>query len=107
MNPADMTRIDPAYLRPRLLGRENETHKRSYGHLLVIAGCEAMPGAAVLATGAALQSGCGLVTLHSTARALQATVDSFPSARTSAPMITSSGITAGASPRVGAGLLMQ
>ena len=39
-----------------------------------------MPGAAVLATGAALQSGCGLVTLHSTDRALQATVNSFPSA---------------------------
>ena len=80
MNTEDMTIIDPEYLRPRLLGRANETHKRSYGHLLVIAGCEAMPGAAVLATGAALQSGCGLVTLHSTARALQATVESFPSA---------------------------
>ena len=75
-----MTTINPEYLRPRLLGRENNTHKRNYGHLLVIAGCESMPGAAVLATGAALQSGCGLVTLHSSARALQATVNSFPSA---------------------------
>ena len=75
-----MTTITPEYLRSRLLGRENDTHKRSYGHLLVIAGCERMPGAAVLATGAALQSGCGLVTLHSTARALQATVESYPSA---------------------------
>jgi NAD(P)H-hydrate epimerase len=34
----------------------------------------------VLATGAALKSGCGLVTLHSTARAIQATVNAFPSA---------------------------
>ena len=75
-----MTTLDENYLRPRLLYRENETHKRNYGHLLVIAGCEQMPGAAVLATGAALQSGCGLVTLHSTPRALQATVNSFPSA---------------------------
>ena len=75
-----MTTITPEYLRSRLLGRENDTHKRSYGHLLVIAGCERMPGAAVLATGAALQSGCGLVTLHSTARALQATVENYPSA---------------------------
>ena len=39
-----------------------------------------MPGAAVLATGAAARSGCGLVTLHSTPRALQAVVSRFPSA---------------------------
>jgi len=72
--------IDPPYLRPRLLQRDNNTHKRNYGHLLIVAGCEQMPGAAVLATGAALQSGCGLVTLHSTARALQAAVNCYPSA---------------------------
>lgn len=75
-----MVPIDPSYLIPRLLKRENDTHKRHYGHLLVVAGCDRMPGAAVLATGAALQSGCGLVTLHSTERALQATVNSYPSA---------------------------
>ena len=75
-----MVPIDPSYLVPRLLKRENDTHKRHYGHLLVVAGCDRMPGAAVLATGAALQSGCGLVTLHSTERALQATVNSYPSA---------------------------
>lgn len=75
-----MTVIEPDYLRPRLLGRDNDTHKRNYGHLLIVAGCESMPGAAVLATGAALHSGCGLVTLHSTERALQATVNSYPSA---------------------------
>jgi NAD(P)H-hydrate epimerase len=75
-----MINIDLDYLKPKLLQRENDTHKRNYGHLLVVAGCERMPGAAVLATGAALQSGCGLVTLHSTDRALQATVNSFPSA---------------------------
>ena len=81
-----MTILDESYLRPRLLCRENDTHKRNYGHLLVIAGCERMPGAAVLATGAALQSGCGLVTLHSTERALQATVNSYPSAMLSEEM---------------------
>ena len=75
-----MTVIDPAYLRPRLLYRDIDTHKRNYGHLLVVAGCDQMPGAAVLATGAALQSGCGLVTLHSTERALQSVVNNFPSA---------------------------
>ena len=75
-----MTLIDAENLRPRLLVRENDSHKGDYGHLLIVAGCQTMPGAAVLATGAALQSGCGLVTLHSTARALQAVVGSFPSA---------------------------
>jgi len=75
-----MTILDASYLRPRLRHRDNDTHKRNYGHLLVVAGCDRMPGAAVLATGAALQSGCGLVTLHSTERGLQSTVNNFPSA---------------------------
>ena len=72
--------IDRKYLRPRLLQRADESHKGDYGHLLIVAGCETMPGAAVLATGAALVSGCGLVTLHSTRRALQAVVNKYPSA---------------------------
>ena len=75
-----LRQIDPKYLRPRLLHRENESHKGNYGHLLIVAGCETMPGAAVLATGAALRSGCGLVTLHSSKRALQAVVNNDPSA---------------------------
>ena len=72
--------IDAGFLRPRLRPRENDSHKGDYGHLLIVAGCQRMPGAAVLATGAALKSGCGLVTLHSTERALQAVVNQFPSA---------------------------
>ena len=75
-----MTWIDTEYLRPLLLHRENESHKGDYGHLLIVAGCQTMPGAAVLATGAALRSGCGLVTLHATERALQAVVGRHPSA---------------------------
>ena len=75
-----MTGIDKELLIPRLLRRENDSHKGDYGHLLIVAGCERMPGAAVLATGAALKSGCGLVTLHSTTRALQACVNNYPSA---------------------------
>lgn len=72
--------LNPAALRPRLFSRRNDSHKGDYGHLLIVAGCETMPGAAVLATGGALKSGCGLVTLHSTLRALQAAVNQFPSA---------------------------
>ena len=75
-----MISLTPEYMRPKLLHRERNGHKHDYGRLLIIAGCETMPGAAVLATGAALQSGCGLVRLHSTARALQAVVNSYPSA---------------------------
>lgn len=75
-----MTDITPEYLRRKLLGRENDSHKHDYGRLLVVAGCETMPGAALLATGAALRSGCGLVTLHSTTRTLLAAAVKYPSA---------------------------
>lgn len=61
-----MKLIGPELLRERLLRREDASHKGDYGHLLLVCGCDTMPGAAVLATGAALKSGCGLVTLHST-----------------------------------------
>ena len=79
-----MIPVDPSYFRPLLKARPDDSHKGDYGHLLLIAGCPAMPGAAVLATGAALKSGCGLVTLHSTAYALQAAAVNFPSAMLSA-----------------------
>ena len=75
-----MIKINHKFLRPLLKRREDDSHKGDYGHLLLVGGCQAMPGAAVLATGAALRSGCGLVTLHTTARAAQAAVTSFPSA---------------------------
>lgn len=75
-----MQEITPEFLRPRLLRRQNDSHKHDYGRLLVIAGCETMPGAALLATGAALRSGCGLVRLHSTTRTLFAAASRYPSA---------------------------
>jgi NAD(P)H-hydrate epimerase len=43
-----------------------------------------MPGAAIMATGAALKSGCGLVMLHSTPNALLAAATRYPSAMFSA-----------------------
>ena len=75
-----MNTITAEMLRPYLLQRASDSHKGDYGHLLIVAGCQTMPGAAVLATGAALKSGCGLVTLHSSGRALQAAANQFPSA---------------------------
>ena len=62
------------------LPRENTSHKGDYGHALLICGCDSMPGAASLTTGAALKSGCGLVTLHSSAYACQISAVANPSA---------------------------
>lgn len=75
-----MIQITDKFLRPLLLYRNNDSHKYNYGHALLVCGCERMPGAAVLATGAALKSGCGLVSLHSTATAVSAAMASNPSA---------------------------
>ena len=72
--------IDKDLLLEHLRWRKEDSHKRDYGHALLVCGCERMPGAAVLATGAALKSGCGLVTLHSTATACTAAMTAFPSA---------------------------
>ncbi|URA11064.1 NAD(P)H-hydrate dehydratase [Thermospira aquatica] len=48
--------------------RPLEGHKGSFGRLLVIGGSEVYPGAMILAGRAALQSGCGLVTVSSDTR---------------------------------------
>ncbi len=52
------------YIKKLLKYRIDDAHKGTYGHALLICGSGNMPGAAVLATGAALRSGCGLVTCH-------------------------------------------
>ncbi|TJY42189.1 NAD(P)H-hydrate dehydratase [Cohnella pontilimi] len=44
------------------LPRQADTHKGTYGHVLVAAGSRHMSGAGLLCAGAALRSGCGLVT---------------------------------------------
>jgi NAD(P)H-hydrate epimerase len=43
--------------------REPDTHKGTYGHLLVVAGSRGKTGAAILACRAAMRTGAGLVTL--------------------------------------------
>ena len=47
-----------------LIPRRYDAHKHSYGHILLVCGSTGMSGAAVLAAGGALRSGCGLVTVH-------------------------------------------
>ncbi|RJO72732.1 MAG: NAD(P)H-hydrate epimerase, partial [Myxococcales bacterium] len=48
----------------RTIGRRKpDTHKGTYGHLLLVAGSPGKSGAAILAAGAALRAGTGLVTV--------------------------------------------
>lgn len=61
--------VDDEWVRNLLPERLRASHKGENGHLLIVAGSRTMPGAAVLATRAALRSGIGLVTVagvHST-----------------------------------------
>ena len=62
------------------LKRDKFAHKGSYGHALLICGSKGMAGAAILATGAALRSGCGLVTTHIPAEERYALNMAHPSA---------------------------
>jgi NAD(P)H-hydrate epimerase len=43
--------------------REPDSHKGTYGHLLVVAGSRGKTGAAIMACRAAMRTGAGLVTL--------------------------------------------
>ena len=45
--------------------RSPYAHKGTFGHGLLVAGCERMPGAAVLAATAAMRGGIGKLTVHS------------------------------------------
>lgn len=54
---------DDKYVKRALPEREIDSNKGDYGKLLCICGSENMTGAAVLAVGASLRSGAGLVTL--------------------------------------------
>jgi len=47
----------------KMLVRKNDSHKGTYGHLLILAGSAGKTGAAILAARGALRSGCGLVSL--------------------------------------------
>lgn len=54
---------DDEYIKSVLPQRKQNTHKGSYGRLLLYCGSETMTGAAILAARAALRSGAGLVNI--------------------------------------------
>lgn len=60
--------------------RAENAHKGTYGHALLVCGSYGMIGAVVLATSAALRSGCGLVTVHIPAEERFPVVANCPSA---------------------------
>lgn len=75
---AATVRDEPALGRPRKFA-----HKGDNGHLLCVCGSAGMVGAAILAVGAALRSGCGLVTSRIPASERLAMYVSNPSAMVS------------------------
>ena len=55
--------LDREMIRSLVPRREPDTHKGTYGHVLVVAGSRGKTGAAILACRAAMRTGAGLVTL--------------------------------------------
>ncbi len=78
------TAVDGEYAASLLEPRGEFDHKGTHGHALVIAGSAEYMGAAILCTGAALRSGCGLVTARIPAEGRTAMLVSHPSAIISA-----------------------
>ena len=68
------------YVKSQLKKREKFGYKTCYGHALLICGSLGMAGAAVLATGGALRSGCGLLTIHLPKAERMAVQVNFPAA---------------------------
>ncbi|MCQ2277242.1 MAG: NAD(P)H-hydrate dehydratase [Bacteroidales bacterium] len=67
-------------VRPLLKQGNDYAHKGTFGHGLLIAGSDAMPGAAILAATAAMRGGIGKLTVHTSGRALQTLPVALPEA---------------------------
>ena len=57
-----MKKIDASWVHANVHPRKLDGHKKSFGHVLVIAGSKGKVGASILCARAALHSGCGMVT---------------------------------------------
>lgn len=77
---SDFEAVDGDYADSLKLPRPEFGHKGSFGHVLVISGSSRYMGAAMLCTGSALRSGCGLVSVHIPESGVQAMLVSHPSA---------------------------
>ncbi len=56
-------KLTPEWAKESLPPRSVLGHKYQFGHVLIVAGCRSMPGAAVLCAKSALKSGVGIITL--------------------------------------------
>jgi len=56
--------LTPGYVSGLIKSRKKFSHKGTFGHALLIAGCYGMMGAAVIASRACLRTGIGLLTTH-------------------------------------------
>lgn len=72
--------LDRDVIRRLMKPRGEYDNKGTHGHALLIAGCSGMMGAAVLCAGAALRSGCGLVSVRVPAQERKVIHISHPSA---------------------------
>ncbi len=79
-NPTQYHYVTEDLIKIITLKRDKFAHKGTYGHALLICGSRGMAGAAILSTGAALRSGCGLVTLHIPADERMSAQAAYPSA---------------------------
>jgi NAD(P)H-hydrate epimerase len=70
-------------VRSLLKPRNKFSHKGTYGHALLMAGSNGKSGAAIIAAKAALRSGAGLLTVHSTKETLTALLNHLPEAMSS------------------------
>lgn len=65
MHSIELDLADHAYVRPLLPARPDDSHKGTFGRVIVVGGSVNYPGALALAGGAAYRVGSGLVTLAS------------------------------------------
>jgi len=80
MSDTGMTVLTDEFTRSIAPKRPVSGYKGTFGTALITAGSEYMTGAAVLACGAALRSGCGLVRVYSESRTLDAIRANHPCA---------------------------
>ncbi len=70
--------IQKENIKSLLTKRDKFSHKGNFGHALLVAGSKSMPGAALLASSAALKSGAGKVSVHGVPSVLNLVVQHSP-----------------------------
>ena len=70
--------INDYWVSQHVIHRSLNGHKKTFGHVLVIAGSEGKAGAAILCANAALHSGCGIVTAMIPQDAITVLLDQCP-----------------------------